>query len=57
LYDRKLKSPAGIEKLKGIDKQALAQLWETPEGKLTLAPVSDKRQAVLPDNPFNYDDL
>jgi len=57
LYDRKLKSPAGIEKIKGIDKKALTQLWETPEGKLTLAPVSDKRQAVLPDNPFNYDDL
>jgi hypothetical protein len=55
LYEKKIKSPAKIEKL--LDKKALAQLWETPEGKLTLAPVSDKRQAVLPDNPFNYDDL
>lgn len=59
LYEKKLKSPAGVEKLKGIDKQGLAQLWETPEGKLTLAPESDKRPAVIPAalNPFNYDDL
>ena len=59
LYDKKLKSPAGVEKLKGLDKKALAQLWETPEGKITLAPESDKRQAVIPAalNPFNFDDL
>lgn len=59
LYEKKLKSPAAVEKLKGIDKKALCQLWETPEGKLTLAPESDKRQAVIPAalNPFNFDDL
>lgn len=59
LYDKKLKSPAGVEKLKGIDKKGLAALWETPEGKITLAPESDKRPAVLPAalNPFDFSDL
>jgi hypothetical protein len=52
-------SPAKLEKIKGIDKEALAALWETPEGKLTLVPESDKRPAVVPAalNPFNFDDL
>ena len=59
LWEKKILSPAKLEKIKGIDKKALAQLWETPEGKITLAPESDKRQAVIPAslNPFNFDDL
>jgi hypothetical protein len=52
-------SPAKLEKIKGIDKKALAALWETPEGKLTLVPESDKRPAVIPAalNPFDFSDL
>jgi hypothetical protein len=59
LWERKLKSPAGVEKIKGVDKKALASLWESPEGKITLAPESDKRPAVLPAalNPFDFSDL
>lgn len=59
LWEKKLLSPAKLEKIKGIDKEALAALWETPEGKITLAPESDKRPAVVPAalNPFNFDDL
>ena len=59
LYDKKLKSPAGVEKLKGVDKKGLAALWETPEGKITLAPESDKRPAVISAalNPFDFSDL
>ena len=59
LWEKKLLSPAKLEKIKGIDKKALAALWETPEGKITLAPESDKRPAVVPAalNPFNFDDL
>jgi hypothetical protein len=59
LWEKKLLSPAKLEKIKGIDKEALAALWETPEGKLTLVPESDKRPAVVPAalNPFNFDDL
>ena len=59
LWEKKLLSPAKLEKIKGIDKKALAALWETPEGKIALAPESDKRPAVVPAalNPFNFDDL
>jgi hypothetical protein len=59
LWEKKLLSPAKLEKIKGIDKKALAALWETPEGTLTLVPESDKRPAVVPAalNPFNFDDL
>lgn len=61
LYERKLKSPAQVEKLiKDKDaKKSLATLWENPEGELTLVPESDKRPAVVPAalNPFNFDDL
>lgn len=59
LWEKKILSPAKVEKIKGIDKKALAALWETPEGKITLVPESDKRPAVVPAalNPFNFDDL
>lgn len=59
LWEKKLLSPAKLEKIKGIDKKALAALWETPEGKLTLVPESDKRPAVIPAalNPFDFSDL
>lgn len=42
-----LKSPAQIEKLLGADaKVVLSSLVETPEGRLTLAPESDRRKAA-----------
>lgn len=48
LYERKLKSPAQVEKLvKDKDaKKSLATLWENPEGELTLVHESDRRQGV-----------
>lgn len=46
--DPKLKSPAQMEKLIGIDKKVLASYWEKPDAANTIAPESDKREAVAP---------
>ena len=47
MYERKLKSPAQIEKMLPKEaKAALAPLIVQPEGDLTLVPEADKRQAV-----------
>lgn len=48
----KLMSPAQIEafaKTKGIDKKELENLWFTPVGGNTLAPITDKRNSVKPE--------
>ena len=51
LYDKKLKSPAQMEKLLGKGgKQKLDPFVSRSEAKLSLAPVSDKREAVEPPN-------
>lgn len=42
----KLKSPAQLEKLKGIKKEVLADLIYTPDTGVTLVPDVDKREAV-----------
>jgi hypothetical protein len=44
--DPKLKSPAQLEKLKGIKKEVLADLIFTPDTGVTLVPDVDKREAV-----------
>jgi predicted ArsR family transcriptional regulator len=47
-YVRKLLSPAQAEKLlKGADKKALDPLVEVSRG-VQLAPLSDKREAIMP---------
>ena len=46
--DPKLKSPAQLEKIKGIGKKGIEGLWEKPEGKKTMAPSHDKRPEVPP---------
>lgn len=43
---KELKSPAQLEKLKGIDKKGLALMMFTPEIGVTLVPEADKREAV-----------
>ena len=48
----KLMSPKQLEdyaKTKGIKKEELAELWFTPVGAATLAPIDDKREAVKPE--------
>lgn len=64
LWERKLKSPSKVEKIKGVDKNVLSALWEKPEGKLAIAPESDPRPAaeVRPmlldyDDPDDFSDL
>lgn len=48
IYDQKLRSPAAMEKaIKTLGiKIDIEDLYETPTGKLTMAPESDKRPAV-----------
>jgi len=46
--DPKLKSPNQMESIPGIDKKALATLWENPPAGNTIAPEDDKRQAANP---------
>lgn len=49
LFNRKLKSPAQIEKLFGKDRaNELEELFTRPEGKRTLVPIDDRRDALLP---------
>ena len=43
---KELKSPAQLEKLKGIDKKSIASLTFTPVLGVTLAPEGDRREAV-----------
>ena len=53
IFVDKLDSPAGIERrFKGLEltdkaRQALQALITKPEGKLTIAPISDAREAVV----------
>lgn len=48
-YDKKLKSPAKIEKLLGKkNKSAIDGLWEKPSLGPTLVPEHDKREAIVP---------
>jgi hypothetical protein len=44
----KLKGPAQIEKLLGKNKSAIKHLWEKPDTGVTIAPQSDRREAVPP---------
>lgn len=44
IYEKKLISPAKAEKL--VDKSSLSPYISISEGKLTIAPLSDKRKAV-----------
>lgn len=49
IYKSSLKTPAQMEKELGkVALPLLNQLWEKPEGELTLAPESDRRQGVNP---------
>ncbi len=47
IYDRKLRSPAQLEKVKLIGKGWVAEFSEKPDGGVTVAPVTDPRPAVL----------
>ena len=42
----KLKSVSQIEKIKGMDKKAITNLWEKKSSGTTLVPDSDKRPAI-----------
>lgn len=44
LYEVKLASPAKLEKI--YEPEGFSDLWEKPEGSLSLVPVSDARQAL-----------
>ncbi len=46
-----IKSPAQMEKMAPDLAKVLAQMWTKPEGSVTLAPESDKREAVEPVDP------
>lgn len=49
IYDRKLKSPAQMEKIAGTRNWAKAQgLIVRAEGRPALVPLSDKRPAIIP---------
>lgn len=50
LWEKKLLSPAKLEKLLGKDKAKLEPFVTRSEAKLSLAPISDKREAVEPPN-------
>lgn len=51
----KFKSPAQIEKILGRKAfAALEPLTRKPEGRVNIAPESDKRPAVIPDNGEHY---
>lgn len=53
-YQSKLISPAQAEKLLGKARSLeISSLWHKPEGRPTLAPDTDPRPAVMPDN-INY---
>ena len=52
---RQVKSPAQLEKLGPVAKDLVKRLAYKPTGRLTIAPASDKRQAVkvsLPSETF-----
>lgn len=53
IIDRKLKSPAQVEKLLGKDHKLLKELVIKPKGDLTLAPLTDKRAPQVPVDPFS----
>jgi len=48
IFDRKLRSPAQLEKVKTIGKEWVAEHAEKPEGGLTVAKGNDPRSAVAP---------
>lgn len=53
LYDKKIKSPAQIERVIGRSKEAktlLNELVESVSSGLTIAPNSDRRPGVVPDD-------
>ena len=49
--ERVLKSPAQLEKVKGVGKPWVAKHSEKPPGGLTVAPESDARKAVVIEPP------
>ena len=59
MWETKLKSPSQVEKLIKGGKKAIAPLVESPIGDLTLAPESDRRNAVNPMSALShlFDDL
>lgn len=44
-FEKKLMSPSALEKAAGLKPSDTADLWEKPEGRKTLAPMDDKREA------------
>ncbi len=52
----KLKSPAQMEKIKSVGKELVAKLCETPDTGKTIAPLSDKREAIPPSAISDFDD-
>jgi len=52
MYTKTLKGPAPIEKLLGKDHKILKENVHKPEGKPTLVPESDKRDALT----FNFEE-
>jgi hypothetical protein len=57
VYERKLKSPAKIEKMLKKDKAVIAEFIEKPPGKPTLAPGDDPREAISADALSGFSDL
>ena len=48
LYEKKLLTPAKLEKLLGKNKKEVEPYTTRPEAKLSLAPLDDKREAIEP---------
>ncbi len=56
LSEPKVRSPAQVEKMgKGL-KKAVHDLWETPEGGITMAAEDDPRDAVAPSAVSDFED-
>lgn len=56
-YTKKVITITKAEKLLGKDSRLMADHTEKPEGKPTIAPVSDKRPAIVIDVTSDFDDL
>ncbi len=56
VYNKKLKSPAQMEKLLGKRKSELEDYWETPIAGKTLVALGDLRDGVPPDAVSDFDE-
>lgn len=53
----KIKSPAQIEKIKGVQPEDIAHLWEKPPAKKTLVPVDNPKPGLRPSAIADFDTI